>query len=270
MDIEPNPDMFQTFTRKAALTVNLARYPNGLLFVVQPTENDKACATYVPGPRQKNIQVTVKSQEAVETVIWPILFPILVFVLVATFNLGTGLCFKRHRIQLIQSDKPTEIKRPKDRILSKVMMSEFSDTIDKSCHQSRRYIAMGFMTAFFYTIPAFQLLIVLYQQAESAGNWDLCYFNQYCSYVYKDVQDFNHLLSNCLYMLLGLLYLWNVYARDREYKQHQVDGRGVAQHFGIHYCQGFGFAMTGLLSLFYHVCPNRRNFMFGMINFYKN
>ncbi|NXD30579.1 SIDT2 protein, partial [Spelaeornis formosus] len=79
---------------------------------------------------------------------------------------------------------------------------------------------------------------------------------------------FNNILSNLGYVLLGLLFLLIILQREINYNRallrndtHALEC-GIPKHFGLFYAMGTALMMEGLLSACYHVCPNYTNFQF--------
>jgi len=135
--------------------------------------------------------------------------------------------------------------------------------------QSGLYIWLILMMGVFYGLPAIQL-VFKYQEALSiTGNNDLCYYNFLCSIPIKDVQDFNHILSNVGYVAFGMTFLCIVWYRkhlNHKKVKKEINGHivptGIPQHFGIYYAMGFALISEGYLSACYHVCPTSENFQF--------
>ena len=131
-------------------------------------------------------------------------------------------------------------------------------------NKSRLYLKYIITIAIFYTAPVAQLVITNQWQVHETGNEDLCYYNFQCSHPAFFISDFNHVFSNLGYVMLGLLFMFVVYARER-YNDSYLEERGcgIPQHYGLYYAMGFALMMEGVLSACYHICPNRSNFQFG-------
>lgn len=61
---------------------------------------------------------------------------------------------------------------------------------------------------------------VYFQLLNQSGNQDLCYFNFLCAHPLLVLSDFNHVYSNLGYVLLGALFLLQVW---RRHQQHRAD-----------------------------------------------
>ncbi|XP_060808856.1 SID1 transmembrane family member 1 isoform X1 [Amyelois transitella] len=127
--------------------------------------------------------------------------------------------------------------------------------------RSDRYFWSSLTVAIVYALPVIQLLFTYQQMVFQTGNQDLCYYNFLCAHPLGALQmsDFNHVLSNIGYVLLGVIFMLQVRVRQRK---PQSPGLGIPQHSGLFYSMGLALAMEGLLSACYHLCPNKMNFQF--------
>ncbi|XP_045528997.1 SID1 transmembrane family member 1-like isoform X2 [Pieris brassicae] len=125
--------------------------------------------------------------------------------------------------------------------------------------RSKMYLWNVLTVAVFYTLPVIQLVITYQRLLNQSGNQDLCYFNFLCAHPLVVLSDFNHVYSNLGYILLGFLFLIEVWNRHRKYVDVNL---GIPQHFGLLYAMGIALVSEGLLSAAYHVCPNSMNFQF--------
>ncbi|CAK1546497.1 unnamed protein product [Leptosia nina] len=125
--------------------------------------------------------------------------------------------------------------------------------------RSKMYLWNVLTVAVFYTLPVIQLVITYQRLLNQSGNQDLCYFNFLCAHPLMVLSDFNHVYSNLGYVLLGALFLVEVWNRHRRYNDVNL---GIPQHFGLLYAMGIALVSEGLLSAAYHVCPNSMNFQF--------
>lgn len=140
---------------------------------------------------------------------------------------------------------------------------------------------MSLITAvIFYSLPAAQLVLAYQLQLQHSGNEDLCYYNFRCSHPFKIFSDFNHIISNMGYIILGVLFLLIVLSRGLTSRKEKkliesmlprtVSGRsvnlceerGLPEQFGLLYSLGLALIVEGFMSAAYHVCPNRSNFQF--------
>ncbi|XP_046975841.1 SID1 transmembrane family member 1-like [Vanessa cardui] len=130
--------------------------------------------------------------------------------------------------------------------------------------RSRLYLWNVLTVAVFYTLPVVQLVVTYQRLLNQSGNQDLCYFNFLCAHPLLALSDFNHVYSNLGYVLLGALFVAQVWRRQRahERRTQQQKELGIPQHFGLLYAMGAALVSEGLLSAAYHVCPNSMNFQF--------
>ncbi|XP_075988599.1 SID1 transmembrane family member 1-like isoform X2 [Anticarsia gemmatalis] len=130
--------------------------------------------------------------------------------------------------------------------------------------RSKMYLWNVLTVAVFYTLPVIQLVVTYQRLLNQSGNQDLCYFNFLCAHPLLVVSDFNHVYSNLGYVLLGLLFLAQVWRRHTRHhaKSYTQKELGIPQHFGLLYAMGIALVSEGLLSAAYHVCPNSMNFQF--------
>lgn len=128
----------------------------------------------------------------------------------------------------------------------------------------RHYFWNILTVSIFYFLPVIQLVLYFQLIALRTGDGDMCYYNFYCMYRYKDFLSFNSVFSNIGYILLGALFLIIVYTRERKYLEicSRLQGRGLPQRFDLWYAMGVGLVMEGLLSACYHICPSYNNFQF--------
>ncbi|XP_026317416.1 SID1 transmembrane family member 2-like [Hyposmocoma kahamanoa] len=126
--------------------------------------------------------------------------------------------------------------------------------------RSNRYFWSALTVAVVYALPVVQLLITYQDIVFQTGNQDLCYYNFLCAHPLGFLSDFNHVISNAGYVLLGLVFMLQTRLRQRRMKNNQ--DIGIPQHWGLFYSMGLALVMEGLLSGCYHLCPNKMNFQF--------
>ncbi|CAH0712812.1 unnamed protein product, partial [Brenthis ino] len=130
--------------------------------------------------------------------------------------------------------------------------------------RSKMYLWNVLTVAVFYTLPVIQLVVTYQRLLNQSGNQDLCYFNFLCAHPLLALSDFNHVYSNIGYVLLGFLFLIQVWRRHQQHRRKTPEQKelGIPQHFGLLYAMGISLVSEGLLSAAYHVCPNSMNFQF--------
>ncbi|XP_072948703.1 SID1 transmembrane family member 1-like [Epargyreus clarus] len=130
--------------------------------------------------------------------------------------------------------------------------------------RSKMYLWNVLTVTVFYTLPVIQLVVTYQRLLNQSGNQDLCYFNFLCAHPLMVLSDFNHVYSNLGYVLLGALFLLQVWRRHAAHRGGSAAQKelGIPQHFGLLYAMGIALVSEGLLSAAYHVCPNSMNFQF--------
>ncbi|KAJ0183005.1 hypothetical protein K1T71_000981 [Dendrolimus kikuchii] len=130
--------------------------------------------------------------------------------------------------------------------------------------RSNMYLWNVLTVAVFYTLPVIQLVVTYQRMLNQSGNQDLCYFNFLCAHPLMVLSDFNHVYSNLGYVLLGVLFLFQVWRRHAAHRAKSAAQKelGIPQHFGLLYAMGIALVSEGMLSAAYHVCPNSMNFQF--------
>ncbi|XP_043279627.1 SID1 transmembrane family member 1-like isoform X2 [Venturia canescens] len=130
--------------------------------------------------------------------------------------------------------------------------------------KSRLYLYYLITIAVFYTLPVMQLVITYQYVLHETGNQDLCYYNFLCAHPLGVLSDFNHVFSNFGYVLLGFLFIFLTYTREKNDvdRAEKSKSYGIPQHYGLFYAMGTALMMEGLLSGSYHVCPSHSNFQF--------
>ncbi|KAL7305985.1 hypothetical protein TKK_0001455 [Trichogramma kaykai] len=150
-------------------------------------------------------------------------------------------------------------KRPK------LAVTELSKKGSRKIHQDSWLFMYYLLTvAIFYAAPVIQLVVTDQIMLHVTGNQDLCYYNFLCSHPLMSLSDFNHVLSNLGYVMLGLLFMTIVYTRQRKNANLLLMHReyGIPPHYGLYYAMGFALVMEGIMSGSYHVCPSHSTFQF--------
>ena len=150
---------------------------------------------------------------------------------------------------------------------------------------SALYLKGLWIVALFYGIPVIQLVLTYERTTNQSGNKDQCYFNFKCAHalIGKDktyLTDFNHVLSNVGYVVLGILSIvcifihkkWTMLkltsiadtpdSTDDAFQSYYRDQSIQSQQYGLYYTLASALIMQGIMSSCYHVCPNNINFQF--------
>lgn len=136
--------------------------------------------------------------------------------------------------------------------------------------KDRQYRWSMITVCIFYGLPVVQLLITSQRVLRDTGNEDLCYYNFDCANPLGVFVDFNHVISNLGYVLLGFLFI--LLTRRRQLQRHRtrkenppVNGepeKGVPAQFELFYAMALALIMEGFMSASYHICPSYSNFQF--------
>ncbi|KPJ17436.1 SID1 transmembrane family member 1 [Papilio machaon] len=97
--------------------------------------------------------------------------------------------------------------------------------------RSKMYLWNVLTVAIFYTLPVVQLVVTYQRLLNQSGNQDLCYFNFLCAHPLLVLSDFNHVYSNLGYVLLGALFLLQVW---RRHQRHRADTAREVRHVPLH------------------------------------
>ncbi|KPJ13349.1 SID1 transmembrane family member 1 [Papilio machaon] len=129
--------------------------------------------------------------------------------------------------------------------------------------RSDRYLYTLLTVAVFYALPVLQFVAVVKIILNLSGSLDICYYNFLCAHPAGVLSDFNHVLSNLGYLLLGALFALQVQLRRaRRRARPRAPEYGIPPHHGLLSALGVAMMMVALLSATYHVCPNKINFQF--------
>uniref|UniRef100_A0A8C5J5S2 SID1 transmembrane family member 2 n=1 Tax=Junco hyemalis TaxID=40217 RepID=A0A8C5J5S2_JUNHY len=291
--------MYQTMTKKAAITVQKKDFPSHSFYVVVVVKTeDEACGGALPYyPLSKNSSPGLQwgcccglcvgtSWGLAEAYVRSVLFCLGIFL---SFYILTLLiaCWERER------SLENVAGRPRLDSLSSVEEDDY-DTLadidyDKNVIRTKQYLCVADLArkdkrvlrkkyqiyfwniatiAVFYALPVIQLVITYQTVVNVTGNQDICYYNFLCAHPLGNLSAFNNILSNLGYVLLGLLFLLIILQREINYNRallrndaHALEC-GIPKHFGLFYAMGTALMMEGLLSACYHVCPNYTNFQF--------
>ncbi|XP_055337875.1 SID1 transmembrane family member 1-like [Paramacrobiotus metropolitanus] len=134
--------------------------------------------------------------------------------------------------------------------------------------QTSREYGLTLITVFiFYSLPVLQLVMTHQGLLVVTGNEDICYYNFSCANTVGVLSDFNHILSNVGYVLLGLLFILlvrrkSIFTSKLRQTVPSLDEYGIPSQIGLFYGMGMALTMEGVMSACYHVCPSYNNFQF--------
>uniref|UniRef100_A0A8C9ZQ12 SID1 transmembrane family member 2 n=1 Tax=Sander lucioperca TaxID=283035 RepID=A0A8C9ZQ12_SANLU len=286
--------MYQTMTKKGAITVQRKDFPSNSFYVVVVVKTeDEACGgplRFYPlrpdelidaGNRSKFIDVIVTPAINSEVYVMGMLFCLGIFL---SFYLLTLLmtCLENKRVGRSRQESLSSVEEDDYDTLDDI-------TSDKNIVRTKKFLCVSDLSrkdkrilskkyqiyfwniatiAVFYALPVVQLVITYQTVVNVTGNQDICFYNFLCAHPLGALSAFNNILSNLGYVLLGLLFLLIVLKRDIVHNRALVRNDlnalecGIPKHFGLYYAMGTALMMEGLLSACYHVCPNYTNFQF--------
>ncbi|PRP72989.1 hypothetical protein PROFUN_14652 [Planoprotostelium fungivorum] len=126
----------------------------------------------------------------------------------------------------------------------------------------KNFWKMLLLVAIFYVVPSIQFVIIQYTEFSQSGNQDVCYFNFKCAQKVAGMFAFNNILSNILYILLGIGFNVMIVIDSKRKAKNETLGVGLHNDMSLYYCLGWCLMLEGFFSGLYHVCPSRLNFQF--------
>ncbi|CAL8123944.1 unnamed protein product [Orchesella dallaii] len=312
MDRRMEMDYLETFTLKTALSLRGDKFPDGFLLVFYPFPDDTKCERLENHNgdwrtnvfRKKDMQFVIREGMPLSDYTLPLVFPIIVMLCCGYVTLLIQWRFNKERKLVLDGFKPfAPIVRRHSLFKSHITINDLViEEHTRVAVQSKRYCRGVIVSTAFYCIPVFQLIRTFSDRLLETGDFDVCYFNHYCSHMLGSIHDFNHIYSNIGYLFFGLLYGLLVWRRQRVMCNpttiNQIEeqssgctcipphigvcsqgnanapntphrhGHGVCVHYSLLYCLGFTLFMTGIMSAGYHVCPSQSNFQFDTVFMY--
>ncbi|XP_066249476.1 SID1 transmembrane family member 2-like [Euwallacea similis] len=273
---------YQTVNKKGAITIAKRKFPTGFFLVIVAKSDDYDCSqenSVIPILRYNMItensivsKVSFMVRDSISIYQYLIgclatLSAVLAFGIVFTgitiaFNkYGTISKFEvkaitvRDYIEPITEDEVNEI------LLSKnLTVNTFAKYPKRIKQRAFNYLSHTASIALFYSIPVIQLVVTYQRVVNLTGNQDMCYYNFLCAHPALGFSDFNHIISNIGYLIIGLFFIIGV--MDRQYKIRITKDNGIPVHYGLFYAMGLALTIEGLLSACYHICPSQSNYQF--------
>ena len=141
-------------------------------------------------------------------------------------------------------------------------------------NRSKVYLYLVPLVSLYYFIPAIQFAFQAKENEEISGSIDLCYHNFKCQRPWWIFSDFNHVISNMAYWLLGLSFMIIVFIKSKKLpesnnpKYDHQSGTGILQQLSIFYTMGFSLFAQGCFSVVYHVCPTNLSLQYDTTMMY--
>uniref|UniRef100_A0A7N6ALP0 SID1 transmembrane family, member 2 n=1 Tax=Anabas testudineus TaxID=64144 RepID=A0A7N6ALP0_ANATE len=279
--------MYQTMTKKGAITVQRKDFPSNSFYVVVVVKTeDEACGgplRFYPlrpdelidaGNRSKVLDVMVSPAINSEVYVMGMLFCLGIFL---SFYLLTLLVayLLFCPLSTFSSERSLDsVGRSRQESLSSVEEDDY-DTLDdidsdKNIVRTKKYLCVSDLArkdkrvlskkyqiyfwniatiAVFYALPVIQLVITYQTVVNVTGNQDICYYNFLCAHPLGALSAFNNILSNLGYVLLGLLFLLIVLKRDIVHNRALVRNSLNALECGIPKHFGLFYAMGTALMM---------------------
>jgi len=121
---------------------------------------------------------------------------------------------------------------------------------------NRNYPRFLFLIGLFYILPSLQF--VFFQSKDS--NLE-CYYNYKCYNTVGFIPAFNSVISNILYVILGITFILIVRFNSKFYdpSSNQLN---LIKPPSLYYSLGISLIFEGICSATYHICPTKLNFQF--------
>lgn len=129
------------------------------------------------------------------------------------------------------------------------------NTIVITKHPKRHYWQYLIIIGAFIFLPVAQF--TLFQE-----NYDdyICYYNNKCIHTFIGIKPFNNIISNSLYIILGIIFIITV-----KFSKKASPGCGTNQDRSLYYSVGLCLIFIGIFSGLYHICPSPLNFQFDTL-----
>lgn len=274
--------IYQTMTRKGALTLRKYEFPLGffLVFIARPDNYEctkkslsRNEAQLINPHRESRISYFIRKDLSYQEYMSPIIWTLAIIFLFFMFAFALIFLFYKYGSikDLVKlEDQEEEIQdNPIPRNSADLRSLLEADTLTvkmlsqypiKAKKRSYNYLWHVLSVSVFYGIPVVQLVSTYQRMVNYTGNLDLCYYNFLCAHPLLGLSDFNHIFSNIGYVLLGVLFIFVVI--HRQSTTPVKPGMGIPVHYGIYYAMGTSLIIEGVLSACYHICPSQSNYQF--------
>ncbi|XP_065353626.1 SID1 transmembrane family member 1-like [Cloeon dipterum] len=142
----------------------------------------------------------------------------------------------------------------------KIMVSDLCWHDLKQLKEATQLFAWILIAVMIYNgLPVIYMMLVYQLNIHKTGDMDWCYYNFYCAHPWMFFSDFNHIVSNVGYGILGVTFNAIVYWEERKSRELNLD-TGIPSQYGLYYAMGWSLFAEGVSSACYHICPNNFNF----------
>ena len=239
---------------------------------------------------QLQITELYDSNAKITGVITGVFFGLLVIMLVLSRLCGVHLTGN-------VSGKYIDETKPNTEVNEEFLASESTNVIQPM--STINWITM--FSGLFYVIPAVQLMLGAQHMSDITGSNDLCYYNFLCRSQSRLFDDYGHVLSNIVYIFVGIYFFVLVLIRKgrrrdelidqyilknspedyfdkqkmKEAKKRlsgenieQLNKVGIPEQYGVFYAMAWACILEGILSACYHICPTDESFQFDTTMMY--
>ena len=131
--------------------------------------------------------------------------------------------------------------------------------------RSQIYLYLVPLLSLFYIIPSAQMIFGEAQREKDTGSEESCFSNYGCSRSWWIFDDFNHIISNCGYVIYGMMFIFLVKRKSmilsiEKDKNHQIFGSN--QQYSVFYTLGVCMIVQGVCSGIFHLCPGNTSLQF--------
>ena len=131
--------------------------------------------------------------------------------------------------------------------------------------RSKSYLYLVPLLSLFYIVPSAQMIFAEAHKEKDTGSEESCFSNYGCSRSWWIFDDFNHIISNCGYVMYGLMFIFLVWRKSVILRVEQNQERkifGSRQQYSIFYTLGVCMILQGICSGIFHLCPSNTSLQF--------
>jgi hypothetical protein len=131
--------------------------------------------------------------------------------------------------------------------------------------RSKSYLYLVPLLSLFYIVPSAQMIFAEAWREKDTGSEERCFSNYGCSRSWWMFDDFNHIISNCGYVIYGIVFIFLVRKKAmilcvEKNENHQIFGSN--QQYSIFYTLGICLILQGVCSGIFHLCPSNTSLQF--------
>ena len=138
--------------------------------------------------------------------------------------------------------------------------------------RSKTFLLMLPMASVYYLLPSIQMVYATLRRYKETGSLELCNLNFGCSRPYGTFDDINHIISNCGYIIYGVIFIIIVHLKRRfllNKTKQDIKGKfGIPAQHSLFYCMGICMVLQGVFSVIFHMCPSNTSLQFDTTMMY--